>query len=397
MNRRTKILIWMVVSQAVCLIIGLWLQDRLMLSLIQWNSSQGSTKQGEPLGALEADSSQGENASVHTYKADGDAFHTVMLQARPLAFVWICGLQSVVAYLLITRLNVEHAQRQEQSHEMLVKRAKELVRTRDAVIFGLAKLAESRDPDTGHHLERIALYSTRLATALRRQPRYRSIITPNFVQMIGVSSALHDIGKVGVSDNVLLKPGKLTADERRHMQTHATLGGECIQQIEMRLGNSNFLSTAREIAFHHHERWDGAGYPAGLMGEAIPLAARIVAIVDVYDALVSRRVYKDAFSHEKSIDMIRSEAGKHFDPELVNVFLSIEGQFRAISDRFREEPRVDADLTQPTDNEQDDLEMCDAEERKLLETVRSIHETPLENSEIESANAQTLEPDPLLQ
>jgi len=202
---------------------------------------------------------------------------------------------------------------------------------------------------------------------------------------------------VGISDNVLLKPGKLTADERRHMQTHSTLGGECIRQIEMRLGNSNFLATAREIAFHHHERWDGAGYPAGLMGEAIPLAARIVAIVDVYDALVSRRVYKDAFSHEKSIDIIRSDAGKHFDPELVKVFLSIEGQFRAISDRFREEPRLDDDLIRPTDNDQDDLEICDAEERKLLETVRSIQETPLENSEIESANGQMPEPDPLLQ
>jgi len=390
-------LIWMIVSQAVCLIIGLWLQDRLMLSLVQWNSSQGSTQQGEPLGALEADRSQGENALVHGDKADSDAFHTAMLQAQPLVFVWICGLQSVVAYLLITRLNVEHAQRQEQSHEMLLKRAKELVRTRDAVIFGLAKLAESRDPDTGHHLERIALYSTRLATALRRQPRYRSIITANFVQMIGVSSALHDIGKVGVSDNVLLKSGKLTADERRHMQTHATLGGECIRQIEMRLGNSNFLSTAREIAFHHHERWDGAGYPAGLLGEAIPLAARIVAIVDVYDALITRRIYKDAFSHEMSIDMIRSEADKHFDPELVKVFLSIEGQFRVISDRFREEPRVDADLTRPTDNEQDDLETCDADERKLLEALRSIHETPLENSEIESANEQTLDLEPVSQ
>jgi len=397
LKRRTKILIWMIVSQAICLIIGLWLQERLILSLAQWNSSQGSTKQGEQLGTLEADRSQGENESVHAYMTDGDALYTAMLQARPLAFVWIFGLQSVVAYLLIASLSVEYAQRQEQSNEMLVKRAKELVRTRDAVIFGLAKLAESRDSDTGHHLERIALYSTRLATALRHQPQYRSIISPNFVQTIGVSSALHDIGKVGLSDDVLLNPGKLTDNERRHMQTHAAIGGECLRQIETRLGNSNFLSTAREIAFHHHERWDGAGYPAGLMGSAIPLAARIVAIVDVYDALVSRRVYKAAFSHEKSIDMIRSEAGKHFDPELVNVFLSIEGQSRSISDRFREESNVYTDLTLPTDNEQDDLKICDAEERKLLETVRSIHETPLENSEIESANGQMLEPDPLLQ
>lgn len=397
MKHRSKIVLWMAVSQAVCLIIGLWLQDRFVLSLAQWNSSQGSTDQAEQQGALEADRSQGENTSISGYQADGDALRTAMLQAQPLSFVWICGLQSVVSYLLITRLHVEHSQRQDQSHEMLVKSAKELVRTRDAVIFGLAKLAESRDPDTGHHLERIALYSTRFAVALRRRPQYRSIISSNFVQMIGVSSALHDIGKVGVSDSVLLKQGNLTSNERRHMQTHSTLGGKCIRQIELRLGNSNFLSMASEIAFHHHERWDGTGYPAGLLGEAIPFAARIVAIADVYDALVSRRVYKNAFSHEKSVEMIRSEAGKQFDPELVHVFLSIEDQFRAISDRFREKPRLDADLTRSIDDEQDDLEKCGAEERKLLDTVRTIHAECLENSEIRSVNDQMLDMKPVRQ
>lgn len=396
MKQRTKILIWMAVSQAACLIIGLWLQDRFAVSLAQWNSTQQRSLQGEELGTHAEDGSLAENTSVDVDQAVVDASSTATLQARLLAFVWICGLQSVVAYLLITRLHVQHTQKQEQSHEILVKRAKELVRTRNAVIFGLAKLAESRDTDTGLHLERIALYSTRLATALRRQPRYRGVVSPHFVQMIGVSSALHDIGKVGVCDSVLLKRGRLTANERRHMQTHATLGGECIRQIEMRIGNSSFLSMACEIAFHHHERWDGAGYPAGLEGEAIPLAARIVAIVDVYDALVSRRVYKEAFSHEKCIEMIRSEMGKQFDPELVNVLLSIEGQFRAISDRYREEPRLDTDLTRPSTGEQDDLEMIEADERKLLETVRSIHETALGDSEIGSAKAETLELEEML-
>jgi HD-GYP domain-containing protein (c-di-GMP phosphodiesterase class II) len=396
LKNRTKILIWMAVSQAVCLIIGLWLQDRLVDSLTQWNSNQESSHQGEQSAALDADRPNVENASVQGLQADGEALRTAMSQAQPLSFIWICGLQSVVAYLLITRLHVEHEQRQEQSQEELVQRTKELVRTRDAVIFGLAKLAESRDPDTGHHLERIALYSTRLAKALRRQPRYRSIISPNFVQVIGVSSALHDIGKVGVADSVLLKPGKLTAKELRHMQTHTTLGGECIRQIEMRLGDSSFLSMACDIAFHHHEHWDGSGQPAGLMGEAIPLSARVVAIADVYDALVSRRVYKDAFSHEKSVAIIRSESGKQFDPELVKVFLSIEGQFRAIGDRFREEPRVDSDPTRPTDNFQNDLEECDANERELLETVQSIRDETQSNSEIKSAKDQELDLDSVL-
>jgi HD-GYP domain-containing protein (c-di-GMP phosphodiesterase class II) len=378
----------MTVSQAACLIVGLWLQDRLVLSLAKWNASQVSTDQGEQSGALEADSSQDENVSTNGYHADGDAFRTAMLQAHPLSFIWICGLQSIVAYLLITRLHVEHSQRQEQSHEKLVKSARELVRTRDAVIFGLAKLAESRDPETGHHLERIALYSARLAKALRRLPRYRNIVSSDFVKMIGVSSALHDIGKVGITDSVLLKPDRLTVSERRHMQTHATLGGECIRQIEMRLGNSNFMSMASEIAFHHHEHWNGAGYPAGLIGEAIPLAARIVAIADVYDALVSRRVYKDPIIHEKSVEMISSEAGKQFDPELVKVFLSLEGQFRAISDRFRQEPRLDTDLTRPLVGEQHVLEALDAEERELLDTVQCIHAESLENSDVSSVNNQ---------
>lgn len=362
----------MACCQAVCLIIGMWLQDRFVLSLARWNSAHpGSTQELQCADhGTRADPS--ETTINESFAYDGEKLRTAMLQAGPLSFVWIFGLQTIVAYLLITRLYVEHTQKEEQSHEILARRAKELVRTRDAVIFGLAKLAESRDPDTGHHLERIALYSTRLAAALRRQSSYRKVITPRFVQMIGVSSALHDIGKVGIPDKVLFKPAGLSSSERQHMESHAELGGECIRQIEMRIGTSNFLSMACEIAYHHHERWDGSGYPAGLEGEAIPLTARIVAIADVYDALVSRRVYKDAFSHEECVNMIRGEAGKHFDPELVRVFLSIEDQFRAISDRFREESPLNDDRPRMT-YEQIDLQQFDPEEKKILETVRTIY------------------------
>ncbi|HEX4129009.1 MAG TPA: HD domain-containing phosphohydrolase [Pirellulales bacterium] len=213
-------------------------------------------------------------------------------------------------------------------------REKDLARTQNAVIFGLAKLAESRDPATGRHLERIAHFSTRFATALRRLPKYREEVTPAFVRLIGISSALHDIGKVGVEDHVLLKPGSLNARERLDMQLHAALGGECIREIELQLGSSNFLEMAREIAFCHHEHWNGRGYPAGLAGEAVPLAARIVAIADVYDALSVRRVYKQPLPHERCVEIIRSEAGKQFDPDLVQVFLSIEGEFRDIARQF---------------------------------------------------------------
>lgn len=224
-----------------------------------------------------------------------------------------------------------------QSQEDAFRTTKELLLTRDAVVFGLAKLAESRDNDTGMHLERIALYSTRLAAAMRRHPRYRDIVNANFVSNIGVSSALHDIGKVGVEDSILLKPARLTHEEHFRIQTHTQLGGECIRQIERRLGGSNFLEMAREIALYHHERWDGRGYPAGLAGEEIPLAARIVAIADVYDALRVKRVYKESKPHEECVRIIREDAGQHFDPNLVEVFLSIQHQFQEISDRFGDE------------------------------------------------------------
>jgi putative two-component system response regulator len=213
---------------------------------------------------------------------------------------------------------------------------------RDAVIFGLAKLAESRDPDTGMHLERISLYSTRLARAARKHPRFRNQITPSFVQTIGISSALHDIGKVGVQDAILLKPGPLTSMERARITDHARIGGECIYQIQRRIGDSSFLKMAHDIAMHHHERWDGTGYPTGLVGEAIPLSARIVAIADVYDALSVKRVYKEALPHGICVERITATTGQQFDPDLVEIFLSVEAEFKEIAERFRDNQKSQA-------------------------------------------------------
>jgi response regulator RpfG family c-di-GMP phosphodiesterase len=178
--------------------------------------------------------------------------------------------------------------------------------------------------------------------ALRRLPTYRDQITPAFIRLIGISSALHDIGKVGVEDQILLKPGALSDDERLRMQLHTRLGSDCIQEIETQLGTLNFLQMAREIALYHHERWDGRGYPTGLAGEAIPLAARIVAIADVYDALSVRRVYKTAMPHQQCVDIIRREAGKQFDPALVEVFLSIADEFAEIARQFSERSAAQA-------------------------------------------------------
>jgi hypothetical protein len=173
-----------------------------------------------------------------------------MQSASLIAFAWTCGLQCIVAYLILSRVDVEHSRKQMKLGEESLQRTRDLERTRDAVIFGLAKLAESRDPDTGYHLERISLYSTRLTSELRRSAKFRDQITPAFVRLIGISSALHDIGKVGIEDSILLKPGKLSSDERFRMQFHANIGGKCLKQIEQRLGNSNFLEMAREIALY---------------------------------------------------------------------------------------------------------------------------------------------------
>jgi putative two-component system response regulator len=250
------------------------------------------------------------------------------------------------------------------------------------VILGLAKLAESRDTDTGLHLDRIAWYSSKLATALKRHPRYAQAISPAFLRMIGTSSALHDIGKVGISDSILHKPGPLTPEESAVMERHTTLGGECIRQIQRRSGASAFLNMAYEIAMYHHERWNGEGYPKGLRGEEIPLAARIVAIADVYDALSVERVYKPAYPHEQCVQMIRREAGAHFDPDLVEVFLGIESQFREIARRMREHASPPGERPWPLEaspqSEQHQLavEPVTAETRALVVAQPTSHIVP---------------------
>lgn len=317
---------------------------------MRWRSDRPAHSKAEPLqGRVET--TNGSYAAVAYLTGDMQAYVVVydarglnstwrssVIAALPfavgIAFLWTWVLSSAATYLLSARLNSDELRRTAQSDRDALKSAQDLVRTRDAVIFGLAKLAESRDPETGQHLERISLYSTRLANALRAFPEYQGIVTPSYVRLLGISSVLHDIGKVGLEDNVLLKPGRLNAEERHKMQEHTLVAGDCLREIEQRLGASNFLQTAREIALHHHERWDGNGYPMGLAGEEIPLSARIVTIADVYDALSSKRVYKDAFPHHDCVRLIREGAGTHFDPALVRVFLSIEAEFAVIAARL---------------------------------------------------------------
>lgn len=264
-----------------------------------------------------------------------------------LTFVWTCALLSISAYMILSRFYDESEHARARSVAEGLRQRQELVRTRDAVVFGLAKLADSRDPETGDHLERISVYTTTFAAALRHHPRFGRQVTPAFIRLIGISSVLHDIGKVGIADRILLKEGPLTPDERRIIQGHAVIGGECLRGIERRLGSSNFLEMAREIAFAHHERWDGTGYPRGLAGEEIPLSARIVAIADVYDALASQRIYKEPQSHQHCEEIIRSSGGTHFDPDLVDAWLAVAPRFAEIALRYAspraEEPARDDD------------------------------------------------------
>lgn len=305
-------------GQALALGIGLWLEQKLVDSVVRLRLPEAAAKN------LETKSPDKRTLPVTQAAERGSYVMTIKITA----FCWICFSQAAIAYLIVARWNRNRIRQQAADARIFAQQNQDLLRTRDAVIFGLAKLAESRDPDTGHHLERIATYSTRLAEAMRRHPRFADEITPTFMRLLGVSSALHDIGKVGVEDAILLKPGRLTDDERQKIQQHAVFGARCIEQIEARLGASNFLSMAREIALYHHERWDGTGYPHGLQQTEIPLAARIIAVADVYDALSVRRVYKEPFRHEKCVSIIRDGAGTQFDPHIVEIFLQIESDFR---------------------------------------------------------------------
>jgi HD-GYP domain-containing protein (c-di-GMP phosphodiesterase class II) len=384
MQQKTKTVLILAAGQAACLAAGIWIQQCLLSAVTARRADSGMATTAPSTGT----SSTARAANL--------------LAVHLLTFSWIAGLQGLASWLLLTRMQGEQDREKNRSVEESLRRARELVRTRDAVIFGLAKLAESRDPDTGHHLERIALYSTRLASALRRHPKYHRIVTTSFVRSIGISSALHDIGKVGVEDSILLKPGPLTAEERKRIEGHTGYGGDCIRQIQQRIGDPTFLEMACEIALHHHERWDGTGYPDGLCREQIPLAARIVSIADVYDALSVRRVYKAPLPHEACVAKIRSEAGKHFDPDLVDVFLSIQSQFSEIADRFVAIDRNSVPSRRDTAaraRDHVDVRMTDDEERLLRQTLaesegesRTGH--PVESLPLPGAAARGFDADP---
>lgn len=207
------------------------------------------------------------------------------------------------------------------------------LQSKDLIVFALARLAEIRDKETGDHLERIRQYSKTLSEKLSHTAKYKNVINHNFIKNIYDISPLHDIGKVGIPDNILLKEGKLTKEEFDIMKTHTILGKTTLEEVSKN-ANRGFLKMAIEIAGSHHEKWDGTGYPLGLKGLEIPLCARIVALADVYDALRSKRSYKEAMSHKTACTIIVSESGTHFDPDIAFAFMEIENKFKDISERY---------------------------------------------------------------
>jgi putative two-component system response regulator len=219
----------------------------------------------------------------------------------------------------------------------LMQRTQENELIKDTTIVALSSLAETRDNETGNHIRRTQNYIRALANQLKNHPRFKDFLTDDHITLLYKVAPLHDVGKVGIPDSILHKPGKLTDDEFEIMKTHAALGGNAFASAVAGLDiSSTFLDVACQIAMSHHEKWDGSGYPAGLRGDDIPIPARLMALADVYDAMSCRRVYKSAIAHDDVTSIILEGRGKHFDPDVVDAFLEIQPQFVAIAEKYKD-------------------------------------------------------------
>ncbi|HON23738.1 MAG TPA: two-component system response regulator [Syntrophales bacterium] len=218
------------------------------------------------------------------------------------------------------------------------RRTEEVVAIQEVTILAMASLAETRDNDTGNHIRRTQWYIKTLAENLRKNSRFSHFLDDDkTIDLIFKSAPLHDIGKVGIPDHILLKPGRFTPEEFEIMKTHTTLGRDAIVAAERRLGvEMPFLAFAKEIAYSHQEKWDGSGYPEGLSGDDIPISGRLMAVADVYDALICRRVYKEGMPHEKAVAIITEGRGSHFDPDIVDAFLECADEFRKIAKLYED-------------------------------------------------------------
>ncbi len=245
-------------------------------------------------------------------------------------------IERIKNHLALKRAQHRLADQNELLEELVRDRTRELEITKDVTIHGMALLSGLRDNETGNHIRRTQHYIREIANYLKDNTAYDQRLDDATINLLFKSAPLHDLGKVGIPDAILRKPGALEPHEFEIMKTHTTLGFDALRNSEQDLGHgsSSFLCIAREIAYTHHEKWDGSGYPRGLRGEEIPLSGQLMAVADVYDALISRRIYKPAFSHEKSFDIITQGAGVHFNPDAVQAFTAVEHTIVEISHSF---------------------------------------------------------------
>lgn len=262
---------------------------------------------------------------VEMYESDRDLFLQI---ARNTRTVWLTVIAAgAILYLLLFTIFLNAHRRQQKASQQLIE-------TQDVTIIALAHQAEIHDVETGYHLERTTHYLKILAEELASHPKYRAELSPTAIAELVQSAPLHDIGKVGVSDAILRKPGKLTDQEYVEMQRHCEYGATILRRAEEKLSFHSFLSRAIELILYHHEKWNGQGYPHGLKEEEIPLGARLMALADVYDALRSKRYYKEALPHDECHRIIIEERGRHFDPAVVDAFLAREQEFLAVSENY---------------------------------------------------------------
>ena len=254
---------------------------------------------------------------------------TWMFRTESIFISPILPLMALVCnFFLITLLKYWHEEKRAR------ERTRELAMVQEATIESMSSLTETRDPDTGEHIKRTQNYLRLLAEYLKNQPGFRALLDDETINLLCKSAPLHDIGKVGVPDKILFKPGRLTEQEFEEIKQHTIYGRDSILAAERKLGKTSFLRFAREIAYTHHERWDGAGYPEGLSGDQIPIPGRLMALADAYDAITSKRVYKSQLSHDEAVRIIIEAKGSQFDPNVVDAFLAVREDFRQIAERY---------------------------------------------------------------
>jgi putative two-component system response regulator len=237
----------------------------------------------------------------------------------------------LLTHLSLRLARLELSMHNEELEKKVLERKRELSLTQEATIEALARLSEYRDPETGEHIQRTKRYVKALAEKMLTKPKFKNQLSLEIIDSLYLSAPLHDIGKIGIRDSILMKKGKLTVEEFEEMKCHTLIGYNAIKTASQSLGENSFLKFAMELARHHHEKWDGTGYPDGLSKDEIPLASRIMAIADVYDALISKRSYKPPLSHREAVKIISQSSGTHFDPDIVEVFLEINEEFYKIA------------------------------------------------------------------